>query len=87
MQQHALSQQKNRRPGKNGFNGGKRSDGPRASCALLIMSAQDARGPHEHEKTRPWSGVPQRKPLQRLAEALSIVTALPAAMSYLSRRT
>jgi hypothetical protein len=23
--------------------------GPRASCALMIMSAQDARGPSEHE--------------------------------------
>jgi len=25
------------------------SSGPRASCALMIMSAQDARGPEEQE--------------------------------------
>jgi hypothetical protein len=26
------------------------SFGPRASCALKIMSAQDARGPEDHER-------------------------------------
>src|SRR5262249_9285712 len=34
------------------------SSGPRASSSLMIMSAQDARGPQEHEKTRHWSGAP-----------------------------
>ena len=27
------------------------SSGPRASCALKLMSAQDARGPKDHEKS------------------------------------
>jgi hypothetical protein len=28
------------------------------SGSLMIMSAQDARGPYEHDKTRHWSGAP-----------------------------
>src|ERR1700745_3979887 len=56
MQQRALSQQENRRSGKNGFNGGKRSYGPRASSALMIKGAQDARRPMR--RTRHWSGAP-----------------------------
>src|SRR5258708_21697305 len=38
------------------WTGGKRSSssGPRASCALRIMSAQDARGPKEHDHDSKW---------------------------------
>src|ERR1044072_9876597 len=34
----------------------------------MIMSAQDARGPEEHEKTRHWSGAPPALFAQRLTD-------------------
>jgi hypothetical protein len=42
--------------------------GPRASCALKIMSGLEARGPEEHE--RHWSAALPAKTLQCMASAL-----------------
>src|SRR5260221_9179799 len=56
------------------------SSGPRASCALMIQSAQDARGPeeHEHDLGRRWDGRLDRRGLGEAVEPLGELGVLAA---------